>query len=182
MAAVKQPELFLKLARAIPQGTFQMVGGYSPASKQELDTYNQIREDSQRIPIFSASGYIPFDQIGEYFSRAALLVNTSGIEGFPYAFIQAWMNYTPVVSLNSDPDEIICRHNLGFHSKTFEQLVQDVKTLLENEPLRQQMGENARQYVEENHDIKNIVNQYVEVFNELVRFSTKAAQGAAKWA
>ena len=41
--------------------------------------------------------------------------------------------------------------------------------LLEDEPLRQQMGENARQYVEENHDITNIVKQHIEALNQLVK-------------
>jgi glycosyltransferase involved in cell wall biosynthesis len=56
---------------------------------------------------------------------------------------------------------------MGLHSRTFEQLVKDVKTLLENEQLRKEMGENARRYVEKNHDITKIVKQHVEVLNKL---------------
>ncbi|MCL0076728.1 glycosyltransferase family 4 protein [Dehalococcoidia bacterium] len=165
MAEVKQPELFLRLAQAIPEGTFQMIGGAS--TNQEL--YERVKQKSSKSPNLQLLGVIPFNEVNEYFSRASILVNTSRVEGFPYAFIQAWMNYTPVVSVNSNPDDIICRYKLGFHSKTLQQLKQDVKMLLENEQLRWQMGENGRRYVEENHDINNIIKQHIQVFKHLVK-------------
>ena len=166
MAEVKNPLLFLKLAEAMPGEVFQIVGGVG----DEPELYQRVKESSGKIPNLQFLGVIPFNEINQYYSRATVLVNTSNFEGFPYAFIQAWMNYTPVVSLNSDPDEIICKYKLGFHSKIFQQLKQDVKMLLENEHLRRQMGENGRRYVEENHDINNIVKQHIEVFRQLVKF------------
>ena len=161
MAEVKQPELFVRLAKVIPEGRFQMIGGRS--GNQEL--YDKIKKSSKRISNLEFLGVVPFDEINEYFSRASILVNTSMFEGFPNAFIQAWMNYTPVVSLRSDPDEIICRYNMGFHSKTFDQLVEDVKTLLETEALREEIGVNGRKYAEEAHDITKIISKYIEVLS-----------------
>ena len=166
MAEVKQPELFVRLAEAIPEGRFQMIGGHS--GNQEL--YDKIKENSKRISNFEFLGVIPFHEINDYFSRASILVNTSMFEGFPHAFIQAWMHYVPVISLNSDPDEIICRYNMGFHSKTFEQLVKDVKILLKDEKLREEMGVNGRKYVEREHDLTTIVGEYIKLFNRIGEF------------
>jgi glycosyltransferase involved in cell wall biosynthesis len=166
VAEVKQPELFLKLAEVIPHTVFRMIAARGDSD----DYYRKIKETSKNIPNLDFLGFIPFDETNQYFEVASIIVNTSKFEGFPYAFIQAWMNYTPVVTLNSDPDEIICRYRLGLHSKTFNQLVEDVRALLEDEPLRRQMGENGRQYVEENHDINNIIKQYIEVFDQLAEF------------
>ncbi|MCK4733979.1 MAG: glycosyltransferase, partial [Methanophagales archaeon] len=90
-------------------------------------------------------------------------------EGFPHAFIQAWMHYVPVVSLNADPDELISEKKLGFHSKTFEQMVEEVKTLLNNEALREEMGVNGRKYVEREHDITKNIREYIEVFEYAMR-------------
>lgn len=165
MAEVKQPELLMKLAEALPEAKFQMVGG--PSANREL--YDQIGASARTISNLELAGFVPFDKVDDYFRRASILVNTSMFEGFPNSFIQAWMHYTPVVSLNSDPDEIICQHRLGFHSRTFPQLTQDVKRLLADMPLCREMGENGRRYVEENHDISNIIKQYIEVFNRLVK-------------
>ena len=165
MAVVKQPELFLKLAKAIPEARFQMMGGHS-AGNQEL--YDKIKESSKRVSNFEFLGAISFHEVNRYFSRASILVNTSMFEGFPHAFIQAWMNYTPVVSLNADPDELICTNKMGFHSKTFEQLIKDVKTLLKNEALIEGMSINGREYVEREHDITKIISKHIEVFKQVL--------------
>ena len=162
MAEVKQPELFVKLAEAIPEARFQMIGGHY--SNQKF--YDKIKKASKRISNFEFLGVIPFDEINEYFSKASILVNTSLFEAYPpYAVIQAWMNFTPVVSLGDNSDEIIYRNNLGFHSKTFNQLVKDAKILLKDEQLREKMGKNARQYVEKEHGITDLVRRYIEVFD-----------------
>jgi glycosyltransferase involved in cell wall biosynthesis len=163
IAEVKQPELFLKLAEAIPEARFQMIGGHS--SNQEY--CDRIRDVVGRISNLEFLGVVPFDEIDEYFNRASILVNTSMFEGFPNAFIQAWMHYVPVVSLNADPDELICEKKLGFHSKTFDQLVEDVKILLKDEQLRQKMGKNSRQYVEQEHDISNIIKEYIGLLDHI---------------
>jgi glycosyltransferase involved in cell wall biosynthesis len=132
MAEVKQPEIFLRLAEAIPEAKFQIIGGYSGCQM----LYDSIKNKSKDLSNLEFCGVIPLDKINTYFGNASILVNTSLFEGFPNSFIQAWMNYTPVISLNADPDEIICDYALGFHSKTFDQMVRDIKTLLNDEQLR----------------------------------------------
>lgn len=163
MARVKQPWLFLKLAEKIHEGKFQMIGGMG----DDKNLYEFIKKTSKRMQNFDFLGYIPFYEINEYFKQATILVNTSKFEGYPNAFIQAWMNYTPIVSLNVDPDRIIQNKKLGFFSGTFVQMVSDVKTLLEDETLRNAMGKNARKYVEIEHDKGKIAKKYIATFNEI---------------
>jgi glycosyltransferase involved in cell wall biosynthesis len=160
----KQPELFLELARAIPQVSFRMVGGATDEGYVKA-----VKEKAKAIPNLELTGFIPYDQINDYFSRASVFVSTATSEGFPNVFIQAWMNYTPVVSLNIDPDDVIKRYKLGFHSETFERMVKDIQILLGDEKLRDQMGSNCRRYTEENNDIKQLVKKHIEVFKRLVR-------------
>lgn len=110
---------------------------------------------------------MPHHEIGKFFERAAVFVNTSRVEGFPNTFLQSWANYTPVVSLNVDPDSIIQRKKLGFCSKAFKQLVSDVNTLLENDKLRERMGKNARIYFENEHDIRKTTRLYIDVLKSV---------------
>jgi glycosyltransferase involved in cell wall biosynthesis len=159
MAEVKQPELFLKLAESVPEAGFQMIGGSG-----NLDFYEGIRDSAEKISNLEFFGVVPFNEIDRYFRRASILVNTSMFEGFPNAFIQAWMNYVPVVSLNADPDELICNNKLGFHSKTFDQMVNDLRIVLNNEEKREELGRNAREYVEREHNITLLINKYIEIF------------------
>jgi glycosyltransferase involved in cell wall biosynthesis len=111
MQKLKRPELFLELAKAIPSVRFQMIGG-SGGSK---NFYEQIEETASKMPNLDFVGFVPYHKIDQYFDKAAIFVNTSVFEGFPNTFLQAWGRYAPVVSLNVDPDEIICKYKLGFH-------------------------------------------------------------------
>jgi glycosyltransferase involved in cell wall biosynthesis len=163
ISEAKSPELFIKLAKSLPKVRFEMVGGRSHPSH----LYTEITEAAQELPNLKFHGFVPYHEVDGWFERAALLVNTSNIEGFPNTFIQAWAKYTPVVSLKVDPDNVIEDGKFGFCSGTFEQLVSDVATLLEDEELRKNMGENARLYVEREHDIRKNVEKYIRVFEEL---------------
>jgi glycosyltransferase involved in cell wall biosynthesis len=159
----KQPEVFLKLAIAVPEGRFQMVGGPSGDKK----FYQRIKEQAIKIPNLDFVGFVPHHEVYTYFEKASIFANTSDVEGFPNTFLEAWSRCTPVVSLNIDPDEIICDHKLGLHSKSFEQMVKDVKSLLVDGDLRRELGENGRRYVEQEHELKSVVDQYVELFRQL---------------
>ena len=162
----KQPEMFLDLARAIPEARFQMIGGPAPENPQYSEG---IKRAAIVIPNLDFVGFVPYHKVEQYFDRASIFVNTSApdSEGFPNTFLQAWARYTPVVSLNCDPDEIICEKRLGFHSGTFEQAVNEVKLLLKNEKMRSEIGANGRKYVEEEHDIEKIISRYIGLFEQL---------------
>jgi len=159
----KRPELFLDLAKKIQDASFKMV-----AIPDRDTSYNErIRREADKIPNLEYKNFVPYEEIGQYFDETLLFVNTSSHEGFPNTFLQAWVRYVPSVSLEIDPDECICRNRLGFHSRTFEQMVKDVELLLEDENLREEMGINARRYVEREHDMTKIAQQYVNLIENL---------------
>ncbi len=159
----KRPELFLDLAKGIKEASFKII------SIPDRDkSYNErIKQEADKIPNLEYKKFVPYEEIIQYFNEALLFVNTSSHEGFPNTFLQAWANKTPVVSLEIDPDEVICKNKLGFHSGTFEQMVKDVKLIIKNENLRREMGDNARKYVEKEHNVKRIAQQYAEFFKNL---------------
>lgn len=161
----KNPDLFVKLAKSIPNVRFEMVGGKT----KDRQLYKKIKREIKALPNFKFYGFIPYHKITEYFKRASIFVNTSSIEGFPNTFLQAWAHYTPVISLNVDPDGIIQKNKLGFCSKTFKQLVSDVKKLLKEDGLRKKMGNNGRKYVEKEHTIQKTARRYINIFEEIMR-------------
>jgi len=160
----KRPELFLRLAKKNPKFKFGMIGF---PSSTDPNLYYKIKEAAECINNLEFIGFVPHDEIGRYYAESSLFISTSSNEGFPNTFIEAWGHYTPVVSLGFDPDEIICKNKLGLHSETFEQMIEHTKMLLKDEKLRVQMGLNSRRYVEREHNIKKIINEYEQIFDSL---------------
>lgn len=161
----KRPELFLNLAKTVPNVRFRMIGGLSV----DKEYYDQIDLQAKSIHNLEFTGFIPPKEIQGYYKKAIIFVNTSDSEGFPNTFLEAWSNGVPVVSLNVDPDEIICQNRLGFHSKNFAQLVIDTNKLLQNRELRDEFGRNGKKYIEKEHSAKAICDQYEEVIQKLLK-------------
>ncbi|WP_414468871.1 glycosyltransferase family 4 protein [Methanobacterium sp. ACI-7] len=161
MAEVKQPWLFIELAKMMPSIKFQMIGGY----QGDPSLYNDVKRQAEELENFEFLGVVPFEDINYFFSKAWVLINTSMFEGFPNSFLQAWTNYMPVLSINSNPDEVITKYKLGYYSRNLEQLKEDLSILLNDDDLIKEMGINGRKYVENNHDINNILPEYIELFN-----------------
>ena len=158
--SLKQPELFLDIAKTLPNVKFIMIGG---VTNSEIELYNNIQKKSKSISNLSFLGFIPYNKIQKYYFQSSIFVNTSIVEGFPNTFLEAWNCSIPVISLNIDPDEIICKNKLGFHSKTFKQMIIDIECLLNNDSLRQEIAMNAREYIKENHDLNKITNQFIDI-------------------
>ncbi|MEE9377068.1 MAG: glycosyltransferase [Candidatus Lokiarchaeia archaeon] len=105
-----------------------------------------------------------------YYVKASLLINTSSVEGFPNAFIQAWMYKTPVISLNVDPDGVISNYNLGFHAKSnFQKIIDPIKDLIENPSKTKDIGKNCREYTIANHDSEQTSKQYYSLYKKLLQ-------------
>jgi glycosyltransferase involved in cell wall biosynthesis len=174
--AKKQPDKFLNLAINLPQFEFKMIMALMPGAPDD----GFIKDRLSTVPNMEYLGFVPFSQISQYFQKASLFVSTSVREGFPNTFLQAWQYGTPVVSLHVDPDDVIEKYQLGRHSGTFAALGQDVEELMQNDELRNYMGQNAKRYVEANHSIRAIVSQYLEVFEEVQVAAKECRTGITK--
>jgi glycosyltransferase involved in cell wall biosynthesis len=163
--SIKQPQLFLEIARHFPKNRFIMIGGEG----ENPALFQTIKIAAEKISNLEFMGFVPHDKIFDYYKQAILLINTSKTEGFPNIYLEAWLLSIPVASLNVDPDGIITKYKLGFYSKTFEQMLLDVKRGLNDKILLETMGENGRKYIEENHDIVKITKQYEDLMENLIK-------------
>ena len=164
--SLKQPELFLEIAGRFPQFKCIMIGG---KTNSEMALYETIEKKSHLLSNLSFLGFVPHSKIQEYYEQSSVFVNTSVVEGFPNTFLEAWAHGVPVVSLTVDPDEIICNHKLGFHSKTIQQMMIDIESLLKHDGLRNEIASNGRKYIREHHDVKMVTNQFIELLSSLVK-------------
>lgn len=160
----KRPEKFIALAEAFADQKdvqFVMVGAMQSAYWSE-----QLPEKLKNIPNLDYKGFLPIEEVNDALGKAHIFVNTSTSEGFPNTFVQAWMREVPVVSLSFDPDDIITRNNLGFVSGDLEQMVKDVKQLIQDQNLREEIGKHARVFAHQQFSLDNI-KKITEIFHQL---------------
>ena len=103
----KQPELFVELARRLPEHPFTMVCQPQPGR----DTRRLTADAPPNLRFIPG---LPFDETSRLFAAHKILVCTSRREGFPNTFLQAAAAGTPIASLGVDPDGMIQEHAAGF--------------------------------------------------------------------
>jgi glycosyltransferase involved in cell wall biosynthesis len=169
---LKKPETFVDLAerlRTVTEAEFIMIGRPGSAKYQR-----RLESRIKNVKGLTYLGERSNDEINRILAESHIFVNTSEYEGFPNTFVQAWLREVPVVSLHVDPDDILAKQGLGFHSGSFDKLVQDTRSLIENPGLRTRIGEKAKAYAMEHHSRTTNLNQVAEFFG---RISSVGANG-----
>jgi glycosyltransferase involved in cell wall biosynthesis len=165
VASLKRPGLLLEVARFCPNLEFIMVGGPFPG---EEALYGEIAARAADVPNVRFLGALRPEEVELLYGRAWLLVSTSDTEGFSNVFLQAWACETPVVAF-LDPDEVICRHHLGYHCSSPAEMAERVQQLCADRILREQIGANAREYVRQHHAPAVVIPRLDAQLRSLVR-------------
>ncbi len=160
----KRPDLFLELARLIPEADFTMIGGQG----DDPVLFRQIKDEASSIPNLHYPGFKGPDEIEKYYSRAYAYVNTSELEGFPNTYLHSWRRGVPTFTIWIDPDEIIENNGLGACTGTFDQLVESVRGIISDEQSRGGMSRRALEYVAADHDIRDKADEYIRLFQSLI--------------
>ncbi len=160
---IKGPFRFLELASHFPNQQFVMI--CPPATIDP--SYSKLKHLAQQISNITFLERVNFDEIGTYFQKAKVLVNTSDSEGFPNTFVQAGAAGAAILSFAVNPDEFLTRYNCGVCCRgDMDKLKAGLAFLLDGNRYIE-IGKNGRKYVEEKHDISTIVEQYKAIFVRL---------------
>jgi glycosyltransferase involved in cell wall biosynthesis len=152
--AIKRPALFVELARAFEECRdveFIMAGRAGPQAEMSA-----IRQQESRACNFKYLGELSTEDVDRLLSGAHILVSTSEVEGYPNAFIEAWLRRVPVVSLDVDPDGVLDRHGIGIVVDSIAQMFVEVRRLIEQPEVRERMGAAAFEFARENHSLGNL--------------------------
>jgi glycosyltransferase involved in cell wall biosynthesis len=163
----KRLDIFVDLAKNIQKDNIKfIIAGTIPND----DFKKRIFSSMQGLRNIEYIGSLSWEESNAMFEKASIFVNTTSPEreGFPNTYIQAWMRETPVVTLHCDPDGVIEKHKLGFHSRSFDQMVKDVRFLIENDNIRKDIGACARRYAMENHSIEKSAETMNDLFLKLL--------------
>ncbi len=164
LRAVKQPAMFLDLARRLPELRFLMVGG--PVDS-EPEHAARVRYEARDIPNLTLTGRVAPEEVSRILSESSVLVNTSRFEGFPNAFLEAWTAGVPIVSL-VDVDDVLSRERVGVVCDSVESLAGALARLTADPEQLIAMGERARELVRRRYSPEVLGPKYLEYFDELL--------------
>ncbi len=170
-ADYKFPTVFVQLAKALPEHKFVLVGAMSEGDLigRTYDAYAATMAEAAKVPNLRILPFQPLDKVNEMIARAAVLVDTSDVAGFPNTFIQAWLRRTPVASLSIDPDDVMKRRDIGINAGgSFDKLVESVRILLEDRRENGKIGARALAYAKANHDIRVTGKRHDALYRELM--------------
>ncbi|MBU8923154.1 MAG: glycosyltransferase family 4 protein [Bacteroidales bacterium] len=159
----KRPELFLELARRMPEASFTIIGG----GGDDQAFHEEIVREIATLENVVYPGFMKPGDIDAFYSRAYAYVNTSTLEGFPNTYLHSWKYGVPVLTIEIDPDSLIEDNGIGSCTGDFEGLVSSARRLLDNPEERSEMSLKAIDYVRKNHDISEKADQYIALFNNL---------------
>ena len=161
----KQPEVFIRLAKECSNlgAKFVMVGDTKNSAYK-----SKLQKLSNGLNNFQFTGYLPNEKVNELLRRSSILVNTSIEEGISNVIVQACLRAVPVCITSNDPDNVIKENRIGFHSQSFEQLVKDVRYLIQHPKEREEMGNRAKEFAEREYNIDKIVEEYIEIFSKVL--------------
>jgi len=147
---IKRLDLLIEIARRLPSIHFVVCGAPNPGL-WETAKLNEILTKLRSLPNVDYRGHVTPEQTLKVIGDASLLISTSGGEGFPSVFLEAWAAGTPIVSLQIDPDNKIRNEQLGVVADTVEEAADAVCFLMKSPERRQDIGIRAHRHVEEMH-------------------------------
>ncbi|MCA3265848.1 MAG: glycosyltransferase family 4 protein [Azospirillum sp.] len=103
---IKRPDLFVEIARLMPQHAFTLVMNKADATV-DAEVRRTLPANARIIDSVAPH------EMGRLYGGVIALVSTSRIEGFANSFLEAAAHRTPIVSMVSDPDGFLGEHGCG---------------------------------------------------------------------
>jgi len=162
----KDPISYIHLARALPEISFRMV--MPPGDRPEYN--RQIEEELRNVSNLDISQGSPFHKMEAEYRQAAILVNTSILEGFPNTFLEAMRAGVPILSYRLDPGGFLEVHQAGICVKgDFHNLVDRCRMWREVPEATIGYGDAGREYVRRMHDARIVAAEFERILTSLGR-------------
>lgn len=158
----KRPEVFIELARRLPQYRFRMVGG---ADDQEY--FDALRRQAESVPNLEFAGFVPHVDIEREFEGARLFVNSSEVEGFPNTFLQAWARGIPTVSF-VDTGSSVNGVSVVNRVATLNEMVSVVQGMMTDDAAWRETGARCATCLSEQHSLQAVMDGYDAIFEKLM--------------
>lgn len=156
-----------KLQKTYPQIRLWLVG---PVIEAEEGAYiQQLVEEREWIRYV---GQLPHEQMGAFIEQGDVVLNTSFSEGQSSAILEAMAVGIPtLVSNNNGNRSIVTNEVTGFVYQNEGQFMTYAQQVIEDAQLRQQLGTQARAYVEAHHSLNREIQSLRTIYKQIVQRS-----------
>lgn len=159
---IKNPHIFLNPAKKYPNEQFVMI---APVVRDHIDYGNKIHKEAKQIKNLKLIDFVSPIEINEYYKKAKIYVLTSELEGFSNTMAEAMTAECPVLSYNVNPDDILNKYKCGFCAdKNINKFYNYFEKLNNDFELRKQFGQNGANYIKENHQKEQIIDNFKKLF------------------
>ena len=156
----KRPQVLLEIAKLCPEVPFLMLlNPRDPAVDAEI---RRTAPGNVRIVT-----QVPFPWMPALCRRAIACINTSSLEGFPNAFLQAAASRVPIVSLNVGQSFLEQSRAGEFVDGDLGKAAEALRELWKSSEKGAACGESGRAFVEQQHSVESVVASFAEVLHAL---------------
>jgi len=157
----KRLEVLLDIADLAPDLAFDIAGTHDVEDEYSVD----VMRRAERVSNVRLLGRVGRESMPGLYHGALCLCCTSGHEGFPNTFLEAWCQGVPLVT-SFDPDHIVARLGLGFVAHDAVGLLEGIRRLLASEPEWLEVSERCRTYYWQHHTPDRVMPMFERVFVE----------------
>ena len=158
---LKRVHLFIELIgrlNALNMPCKGIIVGYGP----EENRLKHLVEDGMQHDSIMFAGKQA--DVRPWIKKAYALISVSSHEGTSNVYLEAMASGVPVVALHFDGIELLIEDSKdGFIYKNLEDMTIGCRNLLKNLSLRNSLGQQARQKIENNFDSKKVVHTFLHL-------------------
>ena len=123
------------------------------------------------------TGMIDSSKVGNFYSKADVFVSASTSETQGLTFIESMACSTPIICRHDDClDGVLIEGKTGFGYDTEEEFIDYLNQILDNKKLRDKMGKNCKQLVDENYTEDSFANKIEQIYTKVIENHAKSVQ------
>ena len=123
------------------------------------------------------TGMIDSSKVGNFYSQADVFVSASKSETQGLTFIESMACSTPIICRRDDClDGVLIDGKTGFGYDTEEEFIEYINQILDNEKLRDEMGKNCKQLVDENYTEDSFAKKIEHIYTKVIENHAKSVQ------